>query len=222
MPVTLIRNSVHAHLSSTSPAQHKLIVHAIVEAPTPGFQIKLVVGNPQGINRHILLLKLEVMPPSGAEPQHVVRQRVSFEAELGSEVFTQVTIENPGQEAVTVNVPQPSTPHVDAEEGSFAAAFLSIGQKGWLAVHGKVRAPTPGWAIRLVKANPQGFNPHILLLVLDAVRPTTIEPEHIVEQDVFFMEPASLGFFTAVSILNPFGESVRDIPVSSALSERAA
>src|SRR5262249_45729003 len=128
MPVTLIQNSFHASINSTSPAQHRLVVCGVVETPTPGYELRLVVAEPQGINRHILLLRLEAKPPSGRVPQHVDHRRVSFEQELGSEVFTQVTIENPGQEALTINVPQPTSAQVDAEAETFTAAFFTSGK----------------------------------------------------------------------------------------------
>jgi hypothetical protein len=60
----------------------------------------------------------------------VVHQRVSFQQELGSEIFSQVTIENPDQGAVTINVPQPTTPAVDAEENTFSAVGPNPGMEG--------------------------------------------------------------------------------------------
>lgn len=216
MPITLINNSFQASILSTSPANHKLIVRGMVEAPTPGYKVKLVVANPQGINRHILLLRLDVTPPSGVELDHVVHQSVSFEESLGSEVFTQVTIENPGQGAVTLNVPFPTSPLVNAEEGSFSAVFYppSHGGKGRLVVHGKVQVPTPGWRVRLRFATPQGFNPRILLLVLEATQPTGLEPQHVVEDEVSFVRLMESSFYASVSVLNPHGEGVPNIPVA--------
>ena len=215
MPVTLITNSFHAFISSTGPAEHKLVVRGVVEAPTPGFKVKLVVANPQGINRRILLLKLDVTPPTSIEPQHVVHQAVSFQEELGSEIFSQVTIENPGQGAVTINVPQPTTPAVDALENTFSAIFFppSQGAEGRLVVHGKVRVPTPGWKVRLTAANPQGFNPRILLLVLEATQPTGIEAQHVVEDEVSFVRLSETPFHSSVSILNSHGNGVGNLPI---------
>jgi hypothetical protein len=217
MPVTLISNSFQATIFSTSPSQHRLVVRGMVEAPTPGYKVKLVVANPQGINRHILLLRLDVTAPIGIEPDHVVHQTVSFEESLGSEVFTQVTIENPGQGAVTINVPPPRLPTVDAEQDTFSAVFVppSHGVKGRLVVHGKVLVPTPGWKVRLTFATPQGFNPRILLLVLEATQPTGIEPQHVVEDDVSFVRVMDSPFYTSVSVLNSHGEGVSNIPIMS-------
>ncbi len=223
MPVTLIANTFHAFISSTGPAEHKLVVRGVVEAPTPGFRVSLVVANPQGINRRILLLRLDVTAPTGIEPQHVVHQQVSFQEELGSEVFLQVTIENPGQDAVTINVPQPATPAVDAEEKTFSAIFFptSSGIEGRLVVHGKVRVPTPGWRIHLTPANPQGINPQILLLVLEATQPAGIEPQHVVEQDVSFVQLSQTSFFSSVSILNARGTGVPNLPIIGGFNQGA-
>ena len=223
MPVMLINNSFHAVISSTGPGEHRLVVRGIVEAPTPGFTVKLVVAKPQGVNRHILLLKLDVTAPTGIEPQHVVHQRVSFEQELGSEVFSQITVENPGQGAVTINVPQPTRPAVDAEENTFSAIFFpaSQGAEGRLVVHGKVRVPTPGWKVRLTAANPQGINPRILLLILEATQPTGIEPQHVVEDEVSFVRLSQTGFYSSVSILNSHGNGVGNLPIGGGLSQGA-
>jgi hypothetical protein len=215
MPVKLVINSFHAFIRSTGPAEHRLVVRGVVEAPTPGFKVKLVVANPQGINRRILLLRLDVTRPTGIEPQHVVHQKVSFEEELGTEIFSQITVENPGQEAVTVDVVQPSTPSVDAEPDTFSAIFSpsSGSVAGRLVVHGKVRVPTPGWKVRLTAAKPPGINPHNLLLILEATRPTGIEPQHVVEDEVAFVRLSAAGIITSVSILNSFGEGVPNLPV---------
>jgi hypothetical protein len=215
MAVRLISSSFHASILSSSPSKHRLIVQGVIEAPTPGYTIKLVTANPQGINRHILLLSLDVKKPTGIVPQHVVHQNVSFEQDLGSEVVSQVTIENPGQEAITLNVPAASTGSVNAEPDTFSAVYFPSTKhvKGRLVVDGKVRAPTPGWLPRLTVANPQGINPRILLLVLEATPPRGPVPQHVVDVDVSFVQRADAPFYSSVSILNSQGEGVPNLQI---------
>ena len=57
-----------------------------------------------------------------------------------------------------------------------------------LRVNGEIQVPTPGFKLRLTKANPQGINPEILLLTLHRKAPTGIEPQHVVTQQVSFEE----------------------------------
>ena len=55
-----------------------------------------------------------------------------------------------------------------------------------LIVTGKVQCPTTGWKVTLVEAKPQGINPSILILALDAKRPSGQAGQMITPVDVRF------------------------------------
>ncbi len=59
---------------------------------------------------------------------------------------------------------------------------------GRLKVHGECTFPTPGFKVHLKKKEPQGINPAILLLEKTVVKPTGIEPQHVVTIAVKFEE----------------------------------
>jgi hypothetical protein len=48
-----------------------------------------------------------------------------------------------------------------------------------LTVTGECTVPTPGYAITLTEAIPQGVNPAYLLLDMTVTPPTGVEPQHI-------------------------------------------
>lgn len=84
------------------PGPPRLTVRGAVETPTPGYTVTLTEAVPQGINPVILLLRLELTPPTGIVPQHVVTVPVEYEKETDFK-YTQVTI-------------LPNGPTVDVEE----------------------------------------------------------------------------------------------------------
>ncbi|MBV9849171.1 MAG: hypothetical protein JO250_05725 [Armatimonadetes bacterium] len=51
-------------------------------------------------------------------------------------------------------------------------------------VHGVCQEPTPGYKLSLTRVEPQGADPATLLLYLQVIAPTGIEPQHVVDQPV--------------------------------------
>lgn len=79
-----------------------------------------------------------------------------------------------------------------------------------LRVKGDVTLPTPGYAVILDKAIPQGINPTQLILRLSIVKLPGIFPEVVTTQPVFWGdddEPNSISY-DSVLILLPDGDSV--------------
>ncbi|MDQ2688040.1 MAG: hypothetical protein M3Y28_09265 [Armatimonadota bacterium] len=73
------------------PGSARLKVTGAVMTPTPGYTVTLTEAHPQGINPFILLLRLELTPPTGIVPQHVVTVPVEYEKETDFK-YTQVSI----------------------------------------------------------------------------------------------------------------------------------
>jgi hypothetical protein len=74
---------------------HTLHVTGSVTVPTTGFTAKLVEAHPQGINKEILLLKVEETKPTGPAGDIVSHIDVHFEKKH-SHAYKQVTIEGDG------------------------------------------------------------------------------------------------------------------------------
>lgn len=63
-----------------------------------------------------------------------------------------------------------------------------------LVVTGKLMMPTPGYQLRLTKANPQGINPRILVLSLGVTPPGTIQPQVITMTLVRYEETTDIHY----------------------------
>src|SRR5882724_5139232 len=72
-----------------------------------------------------------------------------------------------------------------------ATLFSEPQERDKLKVHGECTFPTPGFKVHLKKKQPQGINPAILILEKTVVRPTDIEPQHVVNVVVKFEEQPS-------------------------------
>lgn len=57
----------------------KLTVKGVLEEPTPGYKLTLTHIDVPGTDPSTLLLVLTVVPPTGIEPQHVVRTPVEYD-----------------------------------------------------------------------------------------------------------------------------------------------
>jgi hypothetical protein len=69
-----------------------------------------------------------------------------------------------------------------------------------LIVIGAVEVPTPGWKVDLVRAEPQGINPDILLLDVHAVPPSGKVPQIVTRMPVRFEESPPLREYAQVDI----------------------
>lgn len=68
-----------------------LRVSGVCRTPTPGYRIRLVVAEPQGINPKILLLEKVVTPPKKPQPDVITTVEVRFSKRTRVE-YTHVTI----------------------------------------------------------------------------------------------------------------------------------
>jgi hypothetical protein len=67
------------------------------------WKVELVAATPQGINKHIKLLTFHVHKPTGHHSNAIVKKTFHFEESPAHAKYTQVTLENGGQD-VTVDV----------------------------------------------------------------------------------------------------------------------
>ncbi|HYG33995.1 MAG TPA: hypothetical protein VEC99_04380 [Clostridia bacterium] len=74
------------------PGPAKLRVKGVIMMPTPGYRLNLTRATPQGINPAILLLNLDITPPTGIQPQVLTPTPVAYE-EQSNERYRSVQIE---------------------------------------------------------------------------------------------------------------------------------
>ena len=88
--------------------------------------------------------------------------------------------------------------------------FKAVMEKGpeyriKLSCTGDVTEPTTGWAVTLERANPQGINPAILLLVIKEVPPTGAAGDVVTTHHVKFDEDPAMVAYTQVTIQDGSG-----------------
>lgn len=98
MPVKLLKDTFKAVLNKMPIGKPRLYVTGQVEAPTPGWTVKLVRAQPQGINPLILILELQATQPTGQVNQVVTRMDVRYDEDPAKEDYTNVTIRYEGEE----------------------------------------------------------------------------------------------------------------------------
>ncbi|PJG55396.1 hypothetical protein CVM73_10055 [Bradyrhizobium forestalis] len=77
-----------------------------------------------------------------------------------------------------------------------------------LIMTGDVRVPTNGWRARLTKRSPQGINPKILILDVNAQEPSGEAPQEITTIPLRFEESPPQDEYGQVMIANGKGEIV--------------
>ncbi|EJN12227.1 hypothetical protein PMI42_04358 [Bradyrhizobium sp. YR681] len=80
-----------------------------------------------------------------------------------------------------------------------------------LVMVGDVRVPTNGWQARLTKRSPQGINPKILILDVDAERPAGTAQEEITTIPLRYEESPPQDEYGQVMIATCKGEIVVNI-----------
>lgn len=100
---SIVPDSVSAVAFSGLIGPAELKVSCLVVTPTPGYTAKLVPAKPAGFNPRILLLNLEIMPPSGPQIELLTTIAVHYEEKPYRGDYTDVTILN-GSQSVTVPV----------------------------------------------------------------------------------------------------------------------
>jgi hypothetical protein len=80
-----------------------------------------------------------------------------------------------------------------------------------LVMVGDVRVPTDGWQARLTKRSPQGINPKILILDVDAERPAGAAQEEITTIPLRYEESPPQDEYGQVMIATCRGEIVVSI-----------
>jgi hypothetical protein len=84
-----------------------------------------------------------------------------------------------------------------------------------LIVTGEIEVPTSGWKAELVRKQPQGINPMILLLEVDAQAPTGKVSQIVQNLPLRFQEPAAPGEFKQVTVLYESDSVTVDVNVVS-------
>ncbi|HXC54602.1 MAG TPA: hypothetical protein VNU97_04860 [Rhizomicrobium sp.] len=64
-----------------------------------------------------------------------------------------------------------------------------------------VTTPTTGWTVKLVRANPQGINPAILLLRIDATPPKGRAGQMVTRHELRYEESPPKGKYTEATII---------------------
>lgn len=77
-----------------------------------------------------------------------------------------------------------------------------------LIMTGDVRVPTNGWQARLTKRSPQGINPKILILDVNALQPSGDTPQEITTIPLRYEESPPQDEYGQVMIANGKGEIV--------------
>jgi hypothetical protein len=95
MPVNPDKSKFKAWLDTQPPDHHTLHVTGSVKVLTTGWKAKLVEAHPQGINKEILILKVEETAPTGEQGQIVEHIEVHFEKKH-SHPYKQVEIKGDG------------------------------------------------------------------------------------------------------------------------------
>jgi hypothetical protein len=106
MEITMAANpdksKFKAWLDKQPPDNHTLHVTGSVTVPTTGWKAKLVEAHPQGINKEILILKVEETKPTGPAGDVVSHIDVKFEKK-NSHAYKQVEIKGDGS-SFTIDV----------------------------------------------------------------------------------------------------------------------
>jgi hypothetical protein len=92
----------HAWVNRMPPGPATFHVTGTVNLPTPGYDVKLVVASPQGINPKDLILDLVVTPKPGTWPQVVTAVSVRFEK--ATDMYTSALIREPDGDGTQVKV----------------------------------------------------------------------------------------------------------------------
>jgi hypothetical protein len=98
-------------------------------------------------------------------------------------------------------------PQVPGACSNWQAWYATKSSESVLNVCGRCEFPTSGFTVKLVRKEPQGINPRILLLERVVTPPTGQVAQVVTMQEVSYSEKAARGQFTQVTIL-PDGPTV--------------
>jgi hypothetical protein len=88
-----------------------------------------------------------------------------------------------------------------AKRDTFKAVMEATADyKKKLRASGDVTEPTTGWTVTLERANPQGINPAILLLTINAVAPSGEAEDIVTTHPVRFEEDPAKVDYTQVTV----------------------
>lgn len=103
-PVTVDTSDWYAWLNKMPPGPTSFHVTGVVYLPTPGYDARLVVASPQGINPAQLILDLEVRPRPGIWPHVVTPVSVRYDQNPASVMYQSVLVREPDDDAVQIDV----------------------------------------------------------------------------------------------------------------------
>jgi len=100
---SIVPDSVSAVVTSGLVGPAELTVSCLVATPTPGYEARLVRATPRGFNPAILLLNLEIEPPTTPQPEVLSTTPAHYEDKPYQGHYSDVTVLN-GSQSVTVPV----------------------------------------------------------------------------------------------------------------------
>lgn len=94
-PVPVDTSDWYAWLNRMPPGPASFHVTGVVYLPTPGYDARLVLASPQGINPEELILQLEVMPRPGVWPQVITPVSVRYDQSPAGVLYKGVLVREP-------------------------------------------------------------------------------------------------------------------------------
>jgi hypothetical protein len=103
-PVIVSSSDWYAWVNQMPPGPASFHVTGIVQLPTPGYDVRLVAAEPQGINPRELICNLQVTPRPGIWPQIVTSVSVRYDESPAGTAYDGVLIREPDGDATHVDV----------------------------------------------------------------------------------------------------------------------
>lgn len=103
-PITVDTTDWYAWLNRMPPGPASFHVTGVVYLPTPGYDARLVLATPQGINPNELILDLQVAPRPGHWPHVITPVSVRYDQSPADVMYQGVLVREPDSDTAHIDV----------------------------------------------------------------------------------------------------------------------